>query len=165
MWLFICPKKHQTNSTVLNWNDVRHSPTGPGGPWGPGTGAPRESWNVFEKKASFRRSGVKKDWNRVLMRKSFHSLQKPNSSTWELKTEGLLFKDVLPILDACLYVVFAQETNPSAIKWVPHHVIFLLPKFYAWQSFFFFANCFLQMKKEGGVHFNGINQIDTFSLL
>lgn len=79
-------KKHLSNSTVLKSDDARHSPTGPGGPWGPGTGTPRESWNVLEKRGSFRRSGVKTNCVHVLIHKSLDSVCKPNSSTWKLKT-------------------------------------------------------------------------------
>lgn len=37
---------------------VKLSPTGPGGPWGPGTGTPRESWKVLVKNGSFPRSRI-----------------------------------------------------------------------------------------------------------
>lgn len=37
---------------------VKHSPTGPGGPRGPGIGTPRESWKVLVKNGSFPRSRI-----------------------------------------------------------------------------------------------------------
>lgn len=37
---------------------VKVSPTGPGGPWGPGIGTPRESWKVLVKNGSFPRSRI-----------------------------------------------------------------------------------------------------------